>query len=87
MAYRRRKIEAEEESVERILKRLNAPVATLREGFQFRDGLTPVIVFDGDEATFGYEDAQGDWIESNEWPFAESYVWYDDCERHGIRVE
>ncbi len=73
--------------VERIQKRLNSPMATLRDGFQFIEGLTPVIVFDGDEASFGYEDADGEWVESNTWPFNEGFVWHDDCERHGIRVE
>ena len=73
--------------LERVHQRLTSPTATLREGFTFREGLDPVIVFDGEEATFGYEDANGDWVESNEWPFNESYVFSDDCERHGIRVE
>lgn len=73
--------------VENILRKVQTPPATLRAGFTFRDGLTPVMVFDGDEACFGYEDANGEWTEANVWPFNESYVWADDCERHGIRVE
>jgi len=74
-------------NTEAILKRVQSPMATLRDGFKFREGLTPVIVFDGDDATFGYEDKDGEWVECNEWPFNESFVWADDCERHGIRVE
>lgn len=66
-------------ALEGIHKRLTTPPATLREGFTFHEGLTPVMVFDGDEACFGYEDADGEWIEAN--------VWADDCERLGIKVE
>lgn len=82
-----RKIQAECGKVENMLKRLSTPMATLREGFKFKEGLTPVVVFDGDEASFGYEDENGDWVEDGEWPFNESYVWSDDCVRAGIRVE
>lgn len=66
--------------------RLKTPPATLRDGFTFDPRYQPVMVFDGDAATFGYENQNGDWIETNHWPFNEAWVWGDDCERLGIRV-
>jgi len=83
----RHKIESRIKQLEDCRRRLTAPPATLREGFTFLPGLQPVVVFDGGEATFGYENSDGEWIESNSWPFSQESVWYDDCERHGIRVE
>jgi hypothetical protein len=44
------------------------------------------MVFDGVDGHFGYEKPDDDWEEAD-WPFNESLVWPDDCERHGIRVE
>jgi hypothetical protein len=68
-------------------KRLTTKPATLRDDFHFDPNLQPVIVFDGDEAIFGYEDEDGEWIEQNTWPFNEDHVWPDDCERLGFRIE
>jgi len=84
---KRKLIDREIDDFERTRRRLTTPMATLREGFTFDERYEPVIVFDGDEATFGYEDKDGEWIEANVWPFNESVVLYDDCERLGIRVE
>ncbi len=78
---------SDERSTEELRDRLKSPMATLKEGFMFMPGLEPVMVFDGGDALFGYETASGDWIETDEWPFNESFVWADDCERFGIRVE
>lgn len=86
-AAERRSAEARIRKLEQIQQRLESPLATLREDFKFREGLTPVMVMDDGEACFGYEDADGEWIDSDEWPFNESYVFSDDCERNGIRVE
>lgn len=83
----RSEIQKQIDATENLQRKVRAKPASLREGFRFREGLEPVIVFDGGEATFGYEDSSGGWIESGEWPFAETYVWPDDCERLGIRVE
>lgn len=83
----RREVELEIAKTEDVLRRVQTSPARLRDGFKFKEGLTPVIVFDGGEASFGYEDANGDWECSGEWPFAEAFVWPDDCERLGIRVE
>lgn len=84
---KRKLIDREIADFDRTRRRLTTPMATLREGFKFDERYEPVIVFDGDEATFGYEDEDGEWIEANVWPFNEGFVWYDDCERLGIRVE
>lgn len=75
------------ERLESVRRRLESPMATLKPDFVFDPNLQPVIVFDGDEATFGCEDSDGEWIEQNVWPFNEDYVWADDCERLGFRVE
>lgn len=84
---KRKLIDREIDDFERTRRRLTTPMATLRDGFKFDERYEPVIVFDGGEATFGYEDEDGEWIEANVWPFNEGFVWYDDCERLGIRVE
>lgn len=70
-----------------VALRLQSPPATLRSDFTFDTRYTPVMVFEGGDGQFGYEDGTGEWIESNEWPFNEDYVFPDDCERFGIRVE
>lgn len=75
------------ESIDNQIKRLSTPIAKLREGFEFDNRYTPVIVFDCPQATFGYVDDDGEWIEANCWPFDQDYVWADDCEANGIRVE
>jgi len=82
-----REVKQKRERLESVRRRLASPMATLKTGFVFAPNLQPVIVFDGDEATFGYEDDDGEWIEQNVWPFTEDYVWADDCERLGFRVE
>lgn len=87
LAAERTQLERKIKYVENIVRRVQTRPATLRKDFQFREGMTPVVVFDGDEATFGYEDQNGAWVESDEWPFNESSVWADDCSRHGIKVE
>lgn len=61
------------------------PLATLKEGFKFREGLTPCVHFDFDEAHFGYEDDDGEWHDA-EWPFNEDRIYPDDCEKLGIKV-
>ena len=66
-------------------RRLESPMANLVVDIR-RDGLEPVMVFDGDEAIFGWEDQDGEWNEGD-WPFDREWVWPDDCERLGIRVE
>lgn len=87
IAIAERELRDRRQQLESLRRRLSSPLATLKADFKFEPGLDPVIVFDGDEASFGYEDANGDWIERNEWPFNEDYVFGDDCERLGFRVE
>lgn len=72
--------------LEQSRKRLKSPMATLKPDFKFESNLTPVIHFDGDEAMFGYEDSDGEWIEQDIWPFEQEVVWADDCERLGFKV-
>jgi hypothetical protein len=86
-AIKEREAKQERQRLETIRKRLKSPMATLKKGFEFEPNLKPVMVFDGDEASFGYEDSKGEWIDANIWPFNEKYVWADDCQRLGIRVE
>ena len=82
------KLKHRREGLESLRKKLTTPMATLKDGFVFDPNLQPVIVFDCNEATFGYEDSEGEWIEQDGvWPFNEDYVFPDDCERFGIRVE
>ena len=66
---------------------LFVPLATLKDDFKFQDIGEPVIVFDSEEAYFGYEDAEGNWYDGKEWPFNQSHILASDCERLGIRVE
>lgn len=73
--------------LELVALRLQSLPATLRSDFTFDTRYTPVMVFGGGDGQFGYEDGNGDWIDCNEWPFNEEYVFPDDCERFGIRVE
>ena len=73
--------------LEATRRRLLAKPATLKPDFVFDINLQPVIVFDGDEAHFGYEDDNGEWIDQDVWPFNEDVVWPDDCERLGFKVE
>jgi hypothetical protein len=87
LAMKEREVKQKLERLESVRRRLASPMATLKPHFVFDPNLQPVIVFDGDEATFGYEDSDGEWIEQNVWPFNEDYVWADDCERLGFRVE
>jgi len=82
-----REVKRKRELLEAVRRRLASPMATLKPDFVFDPNLNAVIVFDGDEATFGYEDRDGEWIEQSVWPFNEKYVWADDCERLGFRVE
>lgn len=89
LAREERKLQDKRERLENQLRRLNTPPAKLRDGFKFDPRYQPVMVFDCGEAHFGYEDENGEWIDSEEWPFDPSveFIWEDDCERHGIRVE
>lgn len=81
-------IDGKIKDVRQIEKRLRSPMVNWRQGFMPDPRYEPVVVFEGDDqATFGYEDKDGEWIESNEWPFDQPYIWWDDCERLGIRVE
>ena len=73
--------------LETMKRRLQTPPATLKPSFAFDARYEAVIVFDGNEATFGYESSDGEWFEQNEWPFNEDVIWPDDCERLGFRVE
>lgn len=81
-----RRIESQSSELESVINRLNCPIATLRDGFKFRDGFTPVMVCDSDGWLFGYEDASGEWTELEDWPFNEGAVWEDDCKRFGIKI-
>lgn len=80
------------ESLQKAIQRLETPLATLHpEAFkECPEGWEPVMVFDGGEAHFGFENPtnQDDWIDAP-WPFNESskFAWHDDCTRNGIRVE
>lgn len=87
VAIQEREVKQKRERLESVRQRLASPMATLKPDFVFDPNFQPVIVFDGDEATFGYEDSDGEWIEQNVWPFNEDYVWADDCERLGFCVE
>ena len=87
IAAEERAIKRRREHLEQLTRRLQTKPATLKDGFVFDSRYEPVMVFDGDVASFGYEDSNGDWIECNEWPFNEQFIWADDCERFGIRVE
>lgn len=75
------------EAVERQIKRMSSPIATLRRDALAAcpQGYRPVMVFDGEDAIFGFENDDDDRIESD-WPFEEEYVWFDDCTRNGIEV-
>jgi len=79
-------LQRQRERLENLKKRLKAPPATLKDGFTFASHGEPVMVFDYGDASFGYERSEGEWKEGD-WPFNESTIWPDDCERHGIRVE
>jgi hypothetical protein len=79
-------LQRQRERLENLTKRLKAPMATLKDGFTFEKRGEPVMVFDGENSEFGYEDTDGEWAEAD-WPFNESGIWPDDCERLGIRVE
>jgi hypothetical protein len=79
-------LQRQRERLENLTKRLKDPMATLKDGFTFEKRGEPVMVFDGENSEFGYEDTDGEWTEAD-WPFNESGIWPDDCERHGIRVE
>jgi hypothetical protein len=95
IASEQSELDHEKKSLRNTERRLTTPLATLKEGFKFQFSLSPVMVFDGDEASFGYVDEDGDWVDGPEhcngndwpWPFNEQYIWPDDCERFGIRVE
>lgn len=82
-----REVKQNRERLESMRRRISSPMATLKHDFVFAPNLDPVIVFDGEDATFGYENRDGEWIEQNAWPFNEDFVWADDCERLGFRVE
>ena len=69
-----------------IEKRLRSKPATLKDGFVFEAGMTPVVYLDGDDSCWGYEDSDGNFHERDGWPFSGD-VWRDDCERLGFRVE
>jgi hypothetical protein len=86
VAIAEREVKQKRERLESMRRRLGSPMATLKPDFVFDPNLQPVIAFDGDEATFGYEDSDGEWIEQNIWPFNEEFVWADDCERLGFKV-
>lgn len=83
----RQRVDRDVTAIEDVMRRVQTAPATLREGFKFREGLTPVMVIDGDGTVFGYEDKDGSWVETSDWPFNDSMVWPDDCVRFGIRVE
>ena len=84
----RRKINDEILALANEANRLQSPWATLRDGFVFDlRGYVPVMVFDGHEASFVYEDENGEVAFDGPWPFNEDIAWPDDCERYGIRVD
>jgi hypothetical protein len=87
LAVQQAELQRQRNQLENLKRRLQTPPATLRDGFVFHSELQPVMVFDGDVAVFGYEDAVGEWVETDDWPFNETFVWQDDCERRNIRVE
>ncbi|MES2793194.1 MAG: hypothetical protein V4719_26530 [Planctomycetota bacterium] len=69
------------------MKRLELPIAALRTGAldACPVGYRPVMVFDGEDASFGFENDTDDRIEAA-WPFDQDFVWFDDCTRNGIEV-
>lgn len=79
--------QASRDSLINRIRRITTPPAGLREDFSFDPQKTPVMVFDGEEGHFGYEGDDGEFIDVDEWPFDQEFVWADDCERLGIRVE
>ncbi len=84
----KKNIDLKQRRYENLKLMINTPVATLKKDFKFREGLTPVMYFDTDEAHFGYVDQDGEWVEDcEEWPFEENYVWPDDCVKNGIQPE
>lgn len=77
----------ENDTLTRIKDRLETPMATLKDDFKFDSTKgDPVMVFD-DGCVFGYENANGEFVESDDWPFNQRYVYPDDCTRNGIRPE
>lgn len=87
ISIKERALKQNRNQIDNLILRLKSKPATLKSDFIFTPNLQPVIVFDGNEASFGYEDENDEWIEQNVWPFNEDYVWADDCERLGFRVE
>lgn len=85
------KIESEIKWTEKQAERAITPIASIRDDYVTAcpEGYQPVMVFDGGgDAYYGYDKQEsGDWIDANTWPFDQDYVWHDDCEKNGIRVE
>ena len=85
------KIESEIRWTEKQLERSITPIAKIRDDYvtSCPEGYEPVMVFDGGgDAYYGYQNREtDDWIDANTWPFEQDFVWHDDCEKNGIRVE
>lgn len=87
IASKQRELGFQKSHLESIGRRLLSAPVNIKEGFRFDPDMTPVVVFDGEEAIFGYADDAGDFFPEDVWPFDQEYIWQDDCERLGIDVE
>jgi len=75
------------ESIERLQRMADSPLAKLTQELSPPEGYNTVAVFDCEEVSFYYENEDtGDMIELP-WLFDQTYIWPDDCEAVGIRVE
>jgi len=74
------------ETLNSLRKTLLQPPIKIKKDFVFKDGLKPVVLFDGDEVTFAYLRPDGEY-EEGEWPFDQEYITDYDCERLGIEWE
>ena len=80
--------ERHEKMIAELVKMSESPLAKLVKPLNPPEGYESVAVFDGDGVSFMYENCEtGDTIEIAAWPFDKNYVWPDDCEAAGIRVE
>lgn len=79
---------AESRHLTNAKKRLKAKPATVDPNFVWGapEGWRPVIVFDGDDAEAGYE-CDGEYEAYGSWPWDQTYIWWDDCERNGVHWE
>ena len=80
------KAERKAKNAQMLLDMAASPVARLKQPIDCPEGFEPVCVFDCGEASFFFEDENQEVIEMD-WPFVESFVYPDDCEHYGIRVE